>query len=149
MVSTMFLIKSHYFCLCIRLFFCCENDKENANDRSVISFKLFVKMASSIKLFQFVQQCHQIIGVFPSQSNQNQRLIKSTKTKFLIFSAQLMVSTAGFLVFEAKSMFEYGFTFFILISIINSIVVYLIFIWQSKNTSKFVENCEGFIEKRK
>lgn len=58
-----------------------------------------------------------------------------------------MFATAAFFVMEADSMFEYGLAFFVLIAIISSIVVYVIFIWQSENTVKFIEHCEEFIAK--
>lgn len=53
----------------------------------------------------------------------------------------------GFLVFEADTMFEFG--FFISLTLIHCIVIYVLFIWQLDNTLKFVESCEGFIEKSK
>lgn len=85
-------------------------------------------MAGSIQLFQFVQRFHQTIGIYPCQSNQKQHPINWTQAIFSICSAQSMLTTAAFLVFEAKSMFECGLVFFILITMINAIVIYLIFI---------------------
>lgn len=51
--------------------------------------------------------------------------------------------------FQAKSMFEYGLAFCILIAMINGIAIYSIFIWQSENTLKFIHNCEEFVETSK
>lgn len=106
-------------------------------------------VARPIKLFKFVQKVHQTIGIFPTQSNQKPCRINSMNTVFLICFAQILFSTAAYLAFEAKSMFEYGFTFYILVGITNSIAVYLIFIWQAQSTLEFIENCEKFIEARK
>lgn len=106
-------------------------------------------MAGSIKLFQFVQKYNQIIGIYSSQSTTMQGSINSTQAFFWISCAQIWFTIAAFLVFEANSMFDYGFEFFAFISIINGIAIYSIFIWQSQNTLKFIENCERFIEKRK
>lgn len=105
-------------------------------------------MANSIKFLQFFQKFHQILGIFPPQSVENQRSTDFTKIISLIFCAQFMFTTAAFFVFEAKSMLDY-FAFFIIISVITSIFIYLIFIWQSQNTLKFIGNCEEFIEKSK
>lgn len=106
-------------------------------------------MVGTIKLFQFIQKFHKIIGIYPSQAKRKQCPINLTQTIFLICSAQIMFTSAAFSVFEAKSMIDYGFGFYMLISIINIIVIYLVFIWQSQNTLKFIETCEEFIEKSK
>ena len=108
-------------------------------------------MAGSIKLFQFVQKCHQTLGILPRQPNPKQKQLSSHSIQaiFLTCLAQYIFTTAAFLLFKAKSMFDYGFSFFILIGLANCIAIYLIFIWQSENTLKFIENCEGFIEKSK
>lgn len=106
-------------------------------------------MSSSIKFFQFVQKFYQITGIYSSQSNQQKRWTHSIRTIFLICFGQYMFTLAAFLVLKAKSMFEYGFTFYVLITIINGTVIYLTFIWQLKNILKFIENCEAFIEKSK
>lgn len=115
----------------------------------VFSLLLTVKMAGSIKLFQFLQKCYQTIGIHPSQRNHKPLLINCTKWIFVICQTQLLFSTVAFFVFEAESMFEYGFGFFALIAIINGIVIYLILIWQSENIVEFIENCEDFIVESK
>lgn len=52
--------------------------------------------------------------------------------------------------FEAtKSMFDYGFGFFMLVDIINVTVIYLLFVWQLESTIKYIENCEMFVGKSK
>lgn len=110
----------------------------------------FTKMAGSIKLFLIFRKFHQFFGIDPSQSNQKLWIIDCAKIiLFLINSSIFMCATVAFLLFEAKSMFDYGFVFFSLISTIDSIAFYLIFIWQSQNTFKFIEHCEGFIKKSK
>lgn len=106
-------------------------------------------MAGSVKYFQFVQKFHQIIGVYPSQSNQKHCSINWIQVIFLINSALFLFTTAAFILIEAKSMFDYGFTFYAFSCMINVIVIYLTFIRQSENTLKYIENCEQFIEKSK
>lgn len=107
-------------------------------------------MAGSIKLFQFVQQYHQIIGIYhPSQSNQKHRPYNFTQAIFLICFTQMIITIAAFLLFEDISMFDYGIAVFILVAMITSTVIYLQFIWLAENTLKFIENCEKFIEKSK
>lgn len=106
-------------------------------------------MAGSIKFLQFVKKFNQLCGIYACESIQVQRSVISTKTLFLIGFAQFIFSTAAFLVFGAKSIFDYGYAFYMLFVVINGFVIYVIFIWQSVNTLKFIENCERFIEKSK
>lgn len=108
-----------------------------------------VAMASSIQLFRFVQKCHQIVGIYPSHPNQRRCSINPRNTIFLIASIQYAITTIAFFAFEANSMFDYGFGFFLLICILNITVNYLTFIWQLENMLDFIEMCEEFIEKSK
>lgn len=106
-------------------------------------------MAGPIKLFQFIQKCHQTIGISPFRPNQKQRLTNLIQTILLISLAQFMLTTAAFALFDAKSMFEYGFAFYSFVTMINCIAIYLILIWQSQNTLEFIKSGEAFIAKSK
>lgn len=131
-----------YFCL-----FCVM--KYGWNKNSAVSSVLVVNMAGSIKIFQLFRKCHQTIGIHPPQPNQKQPLINWIKWIFVILQSQFLFAMVAFLVFDAESMFDYGLAFFLLISIMNTIVVSLIFIWQTENTEKFIKNCEEFIAESK
>lgn len=104
-------------------------------------------MAGPIKLFQFFQNCQQTIGIDQFEQDQKKRSINSTRMIFLISFAQLMLTMIAFLAFEAESIIDYGFTFWAITCLINGCGNYSIFIWQSENTLKFIEDCEAFIEK--
>lgn len=104
-------------------------------------------MDGSIKLFQLVQKCHQIIGIFPSEPTQKKQSINWAKMGILIGCAEFGLTTIASLVFEAKHMFGVAIAFYIIIAIISSIFIYCGFIAQSQNTMKFIENCARFIEK--
>lgn len=106
-------------------------------------------MASSIKIFQFVQKLHQIIGIHIPHLNQKQHPTIPTRMIFLICLIQMVITAMAFLLFEATSMFEYGLGTFVVVAMINGIVIYLTLIWQLQNTFKFIENCEEFVEKSK
>lgn len=116
-------------------------------DRLAISLFATANMSGSVKLFQFIQKCHQMIGIHSIEPNQNQWYTKRTAI-FMSFSTQCILTSSGFLLFKAESMFEYGFTYFILITLIVETINYTLFIWQSENTIEFIDNCEKFIEKR-
>lgn len=107
---------------------------------------LIITMAGSIKLFQFFQMFHQVIGICEPYE---QYPTKSLKTIFLFCLAQYILTTALFLAFEATSIFEYGFAFYILFTIINFTIIYSIFISQPESTFQFIQNCEKFIQKSK
>lgn len=116
---------------------------------SAISSSVVI-MHDSIKFLQFAQTFHRIIGIFPSQSNQHfpsQSSNSWKQTIFFVSSVQFAFTTIGFLVFQAHSMFDYGFGFFVFSSIINGTVNYFLFVWQSENTLKFIANYEEFIKK--
>lgn len=106
-----------------------------------------VIMAASPKLFQFFQKCHQALGISASQSNQKRYSIIWRRAIFFTITVQYCVTVIAYLVIEAKLMFDYGLGIFVLISAINTVIVYLIFVWQRENTLKFIENCEEFIAK--
>lgn len=95
------------------------------------------------------QKCHQTIGYHPSQPNQKHRSINWVNIIFLNLMAQQWLTTATFSVFDANSMIEYGFSFYIIIDVADAIAIYSIFIWQSVNTLKFIHNCEEFVEMSK
>lgn len=114
-----------------------------------ISLQFIVNMAYSVKLFQFFQKFQQIIGLYPPQPNQREILIIAKRALFLIWFPQPILSLVAYFVYEAESMFEFGFAIYTLLTLLNSVAIYLLFIWQLKNTLEFIANCEGFIAKSK
>lgn len=60
-----------------------------------------------------------------------------------------IVATAAFLLFEAKSMLEYGTTFFAIISLMVTVTVYLICLNKRAKCSAYIGNCEKFIAQSK
>lgn len=120
--------------------------KPNSVDRSVVSLWPSIIMTSSVKLFQFFQNIHQTIGICESQPNQ-QRWLK--KLIYRIGLVSFVFSSFAFLIFEARSLFDYGFGSFSLITVVNSSILYVLFIWKSENILKSIGKCEEFIEKSK
>lgn len=101
----------------------------------------------SIKLFQFNQEFCQTIGIELPQSNRNRYKRKAINLILIVCLVQYATATAGFLVYDAKSMGEYSVTFFAMICIIEALIDYLIIIWKLEDISKFIENCEKLIGK--
>lgn len=103
-------------------------------------------MDESIKFLQFFRKFQHTIGICGGQLNQKYRQTWP-KTIVMILCAQFTFATAAFFVLQAKSMFDYGFAFYNLITLLNGFILYTIFVWQSENTLKFIESCERFIGK--
>lgn len=97
---------------------------------------------SSIKQFQFNQSFCQHVGIKSAQFN-------AINAIAVIFVAQATMASIAFLVYDAKSMVEYGAIFFYIITIVEAMDVYFIMLRKLEETRKFIENCEGFIEKSK
>lgn len=106
----------------------------------------FLIMATPIKLLQYFQKIHRIIGIFPSQPNERYPPNKLTRIVVVISLVQFILSSAAFFMLEAKSMLEYGFSYCVFSCGIQAIVVYLLFVEQSQNTLGFIVRCERFIE---
>lgn len=104
-------------------------------------------MASSVQLFHSFQKFHQIIGIYSSQPSRTDCLINLTNKVFIVSSVLYLITTVTFLVFDATSLFDYGFESYVLIAIITGTVIYLLFIWQHEGTLDFIQNCEKFIGK--
>lgn len=111
--------------------------------QSVISSITFVIMANTLKLFQFFQKFNQTVGIQPAQQHwPSERIV-------LLSSASLIISSFGFLMFDAKSLFDYTFGTFTMFTQLSVIIIYILFIQQSEHLLKSIEKCEEFIEKSK
>lgn len=115
--------------------------------QSASSLVAIVKMTSSIRLFRFVRKIHQFLGIDQSESKQKRYFIVFKQSLFYIYTTHFSITTARFSMFVANSMFEYGFGFYLFISSVNGTAIYFSLNCQYKNTLKFIENCEKFIEK--
>lgn len=62
---------------------------------------------------------------------------------------QIALTSVAFIIFEAKSMFDFGFGLLTVFSAVYGIVMYLLLIWQCENTFNAIETCERFIQKSK
>lgn len=114
------------------------------------SFSFFIKMAGSIKIFQFIQKYYQTVGIFPSKSHRiESSSINVKNVVFFIGILPYIVSLSAFLAFQVNSMLDVGISVFILISMVSTVFFYIIPTGQMKNTLMFVANCERFIEQRK
>lgn len=102
-------------------------------------------MAGSIKLFQFIQK----IGIYSPASNLNRHALNSKNWTFLMSYILFTLSSGAFIFFEAKTVLDYGMSFFASTGGIFLMSIHLIVARQMQSTLIFIESCERFIEKNK
>ena len=88
------------------------------------------------------------MGIYSSQLIQNHSLLNKKQLNF-ISHAQYFVTTVAFFSFDAKILLEYAIAFFTFSITAAAMCFFSIKVWQIENILKFIENCEGFIEKSK
>lgn len=106
------------------------------------------EMAAAIKLFQFNQKYNRIIGIGSSEPNRICSAATLKNVLFFVSEVQFIAALAAFMAFEAKSMLDFGTTFFAMSTTILGVFLCLICLMQVENYAAFIENCEGFIAKR-
>lgn len=105
--------------------------------------------SKSIKLFSFNRNHLRLIGIHPDRFDLDGSTFHIRNWIFIINCLAFSLPPAAFFSFEAKSMLEYGFSFFTASVGFFMICIYVAMVGQMKNTLTFIENCEGFIGKSK
>lgn len=89
-----------------------------------------------------------MMGIYSSQLNQN-CLPNAKKLYFSLSLLHLLVSTAAFIVCEAKSIDEFANAFYLFSSGLSTLVFYSVPVCKAPQIFTLVEHFEEFIEKRK
>lgn len=100
-----------------------------------------------MKLFHSVQRYFETIGIYSPCPNQRYSSINWINFGYLIVYAQIMISSGGFLLFQAKTAVEYGFAFYTFICGLASAAAVLISIWKKEKMFNLLQGLEKFIEK--
>lgn len=80
-----------------------------------LNLQLAVAMSGSIHLFQSVQKSYKTLGIYPCQTNKT--VAFNSRNLFVLFClAQASVLLGGFCLFEAKTMQEFGSSFFMFLT---------------------------------
>lgn len=106
-------------------------------------------MISSIKLFQGVQQCYHTMGIIKSPRTKR---IYSINVQFLFFLFSItltIISITSFILFQAKTISDYGQSFYALTGDLLVLFDFSMAAWQMSMTLNLIESCEMFIEKSK
>lgn len=107
------------------------------------------EMASTIKLFQYLQTRYQWIGIYPSQQNQTSGSFNLKNSIFIVVFVQMLLASVAFFIFKAEKPFDYGFSFIGIISELAMSVYYPIIIFKMSDILALIEKYEEFIERSK
>lgn len=119
--------------------------------KTKISLLLFIKMASrnSIKLFHLNQKFCQAICIYVPESNLSRFVRSIINWTLFICMIQFSSTSGAFMLYDAKSMGEYGSTCMALLCDNMGTAIYCITLGKVADFSKFIQICDEFIEKRK
>lgn len=105
-------------------------------------------MVTSLKLFQSVRQFYLDMGLYPSQSNGN--CVPNARNSFILLSMILFcITSSAFFLFEAKSIAEYGISFYMSLSEMEMTCFFLIIAWKMPKILELIDGMEQFIAKSK
>lgn len=100
-----------------------------------------------MKLFLSVQKFLHRLGIDPHRQNHYPFTWKNLLVVFIF--AQMCVGTTGFFILQAKTVREYGDSFYASLTLFANAIYCLIFIFNIKKIQKLIENLEEFIRKSK
>lgn len=104
---------------------------------------------AQLKLFRNTQSYFDGLGFYkPSQSNQSCKLNRING--FYMFVATVsIIPVLGFLIFQAKSAYDFSISFYILNTTLGNVVYYAVFFQKMGAIRHLIEKYEIFIAKRK
>lgn len=106
-------------------------------------------MARTLKLFQSVRSLFEMMGIYSDQeSPQRVSLNWRNSVFFSVMTMVFLLSTAFFL-FDAQTIPEYGFSFYIIVSGFCVTIAFAITIWKQANIFDTMEKLENFMAKSK
>lgn len=101
-----------------------------------------------MKLFQCTQKFFRMLGLHPPQHCQNSPFnLKNTVIILLLVVGFL--DAIAFLLFQAKSVKEFGDSFYVSASCCGTLVYFSIHVRKMTNVSKLIERFEGLLQKSK
>lgn len=107
-------------------------------------------MMNKIKLFLVAQNYFEAMGFYASPSQPNQICSLNRKNLYYILVPAIIgISIVAFMSSKAQSVYEYGISFFIIITIMTLIAYYMVILFKMGKLLNLVGQYEEFIEKRK
>lgn len=113
------------------------------------TFSLLVafEMAASIKLFSFIRKYRHVLGLYSLDTSQNVSSFNSRNWIYIISYVLFFVPSVAFFLYDAKSMQEYGISFYSASMAFFLMCIYTQMVVQMKNICHFTESFEQLIEK--
>lgn len=104
-------------------------------------------MAGVIKLFHTTQMFCKALGLDTPRLHCLKHSLNAKTVFHLIFLAQLFVSSSAFFFFDAKTIDEYGMSFYVSITYLSFTINIMTFAWQMTNITTQIEKYEEFTKK--
>lgn len=106
-------------------------------------------MADKLKLLQFTREVYQDMGIYPPHSIQKQHPV-NWRNVFILFSlVQIFIVSLAYLIFEAESIVDAGFPFYVINTEFSCAIYYLTNLWKMPKILKLIECFEKFIVESK
>lgn len=109
--------------------------------------RIVITVGRKMRLFQSVRKYFEIMGIYSPHSNQCNSKWNWKNCVFLISTAELVISSAAFFLYQAKTAVEYGFAFFEAICGFAAMSAIAVCIWKREHFFNLIGNFEDFIEK--
>lgn len=109
------------------------------------SIVLAAIMTGSVQLFQAIQNYHQTLGICQPQPNASHPINWRMLVVFFCFAEQIASATVFFLT-EAKTVLDYGCSFYTSISMVYCVYYFLILIQRTPQIFQLIEHFQEFIE---
>lgn len=101
----------------------------------------------TMKLFQQVRKIFQVLGIHPIQHGENTRI----NVRNMLIAGSMGsggVLTAAYCLFQAKTVKEYGDSFYAAVTDFLTTMYFLTLFWKMEKLVKLIEKYEEFIQKR-
>lgn len=100
-----------------------------------------------MRLFLTVKKFYETLGIHLPQPNQKYSIFNAKNLFILFILIQMCLTSTAFVLFKAKSEFEYGFPTYVSITEVLSIIYLCIQMWKIEDILKLMKKCDEFIEK--
>ena len=102
-------------------------------------------MVEKIKLFKNVRNLFESMGIYPSPRS----AINSKSAFYFLSQAIYSVTSVAYFAYRAKSVREYGDSFYIAVTEATTAIYAVIYVWKQPNISKIIKKFEIIIQSSK
>lgn len=106
-------------------------------------------MTGAIKLFQYVQNFYQTLGIHPPIQSYQTFSLNRRNLFFLSCSVLTFILSTAYLLFDAQSIQDFGIPFCASVIILSGFFIYIVQIWRNAEIFQLIEHFEKFIEQSK